>query len=346
MRAVGDVLDIVDAAYDLRQSDSAWLEGIGAACQPLLDSGHGLCVFEFEFRPGQGPRILQAKMLGMPAALEAVYPTVFMRMDSDTKTKPFAHGPCTTASQMLGLRAEFRLNPLMQEYAHHFGIVDSLWITAAEPSGRGIGLHAGRSQIGRASSSTISLWARIGSHLSAGARLRRKLASIENEMSSSAIFNSNGKPQHIDDGLDADSVQRLRTAVKELGEARTLTRGSFRAKKLNLRKGLVDGTWSLIDRFESDGKRYIVAEANQPVPSVGGELTLRERQVVGYAALGHDNKVIAYDLGISHSTVRVLMARAAAKLGVKSRETLIAAYSALDVSIATPEKPPTRRVNG
>ena len=60
-----------------------------------------------------------------------------------------------------------------------------------------------------------------------------------------------------------------------------------------------------------------------PGPS---SFTPRERQVVGYAALGHDNKVIAYDLGIAHSTVKVLMARAAQKLGVGTRAELIAAY--------------------
>jgi DNA-binding NarL/FixJ family response regulator len=84
----------------------------------------------------------------------------------------------------------------------------------------------------------------------------------------------------------------------------------------------------LLDQFESDGRRFIVARENAPRPPGPGALTLRERQVVGYAALGHDNKIIAYDLGIAHATVKVLMARAAMKLGVRSRAEVISTYLA------------------
>ena len=58
------------------------------------------------------------------------------------------------------------------------------------------------------------------------------------------------------------------------------------------------------------------------------EPTERERQLLEYAALGLTNKEIAYDVGVSASTVRVLLARAAKKLGVLSRDQLIAAYEA------------------
>jgi DNA-binding NarL/FixJ family response regulator len=39
---------------------------------------------------------------------------------------------------------------------------------------------------------------------------------------------------------------------------------------------------------------------------------MREQQVVALATLGRTNKFIAYELGLAHSTVRVLMARACA----------------------------------
>ena len=55
-------------------------------------------------------------------------------------------------------------------------------------------------------------------------------------------------------------------------------------------------------------------------------LTEREHQIVALAVLGQHNKLIAYNLGISHSTVRVLMARAARKLGARSRDELIRRY--------------------
>jgi DNA-binding NarL/FixJ family response regulator len=45
---------------------------------------------------------------------------------------------------------------------------------------------------------------------------------------------------------------------------------------------------------------------------------------VAEAALrGLDNKVIAYELGVAHSTVKVLLARAAFKLGCRTRRELV-----------------------
>jgi DNA-binding NarL/FixJ family response regulator len=47
------------------------------------------------------------------------------------------------------------------------------------------------------------------------------------------------------------------------------------------------------------------------------------RQIVASAATGQSTKEIAYELGISHGTVRVLLARACARLGVASRKALL-----------------------
>ncbi|RYZ07804.1 MAG: LuxR family transcriptional regulator [Myxococcales bacterium] len=52
-------------------------------------------------------------------------------------------------------------------------------------------------------------------------------------------------------------------------------------------------------------------------------LSEREHEVVSLAARGLSNKVIASELGVAFSTVRVLMARACSKLGVASRSDLV-----------------------
>jgi DNA-binding NarL/FixJ family response regulator len=80
--------------------------------------------------------------------------------------------------------------------------------------------------------------------------------------------------------------------------------------------------------------QFVAAEPSVPgdpnVPPEGSRprapferLTARERDVVARALRGSANKVIAYDLGLAHSTVRVLMARAATKLGAHSRDELL-----------------------
>ena len=54
--------------------------------------------------------------------------------------------------------------------------------------------------------------------------------------------------------------------------------------------------------------------------------------MVGYAALGHPNKLIAYEMGLSASSIATYLARAAEKLGADSRPALIRAYTGLAVA--------------
>ena len=84
--------------------------------------------------------------------------------------------------------------------------------------------------------------------------------------------------------------------------------------------------WSILDHHEHDGRRYIVAVETTRVGLAA--LSFREREVVAAAAAGQSNKIIAYDLSLSDSTVRVLLSRAAQKLGVKRRRELVAVYLA------------------
>jgi DNA-binding NarL/FixJ family response regulator len=95
-------------------------------------------------------------------------------------------------------------------------------------------------------------------------------------------------------------------------------------------KPLVKAHYTLLDYFERGGKRYLVAVENAPrVPERGlAALSRREQQVVSAAATGRTSKVIAYELGLSNSTVRVLLARAAKRVGAESSRELIAIYRA------------------
>jgi DNA-binding CsgD family transcriptional regulator len=333
-RSTAGALAVVEAAYRVEATDSDWLTGIANACIPQLDRGFGLCAFEYQHIAGDQPRILQASMVNMPEALAEIYPRVYANMDSRVRALPFAHGPCTTASQMLGLRDDFKNNELMQRFAQKFGIYDSLWITAAEPSGWGCGLHAGRARIGPPPRAAIERWSRLGAHLAAAARLRRRwkenVAAAAGAPDAEAVFSGEGRVLHAEGPAAApEALKQLRSAVLAVEGIRARQSTDDDVARLQGWKALVAGRWSLIDSFEENGRRYIVAHENEPRPPGLDALTKRERQIIGYAALGHDNKVIAYDMGIAHSTVRVLVARAASKLGVRSRDDVITAYRSL-----------------
>jgi DNA-binding CsgD family transcriptional regulator len=62
---------------------------------------------------------------------------------------------------------------------------------------------------------------------------------------------------------------------------------------------------------------------NRPGPASIDLLSPREREVVVRAWRGQHNKLIAHEMGLAHSTVRVLLARAATKVGASSRRELL-----------------------
>jgi len=292
-----------------------------------MDRGFGLCAFEFNFSVAHGPRIVRSTLLGVPEALAELYPVVFRSLAPDVKMRPFLTNPCTTASEMTGERRAFKDNALMRQYAQRFGMYDSMWVTAAEPSGWGCGLHAGRPKITTLSARTAAQWTMLGAHLSAALRLRRKLRSCAARADEAAFF-PNGTPSHATGRARENRVlSKLRQSVLQLEQLRTQANVGDQSAALRAWTVLVDARWTLVDQFERDGQRFVVARENEPSPPNIEVLTPRERQIVGYAALGHDNKVIAYDLGISHSTVRVLLARAAAKLHAETREQMLHAYN-------------------
>ena len=72
--------------------------------------------------------------------------------------------------------------------------------------------------------------------------------------------------------------------------------------------------------FDRDGRRFYLARPNLPRVDPTESLSEREMQVARGAALGHSNKLIAYELGITPSTVATHLKSAMAKLKVDSRD--------------------------
>lgn len=84
---------------------------------------------------------------------------------------------------------------------------------------------------------------------------------------------------------------------------------------------LLDGRLSIADRFDRAGRRFVVLRASETACD-SGALTSRERHVLASVALGHANKRIALELGVSESTVSSALRGVAKKLGVRSRVEL------------------------
>jgi DNA-binding CsgD family transcriptional regulator len=115
-------------------------------------------------------------------------------------------------------------------------------------------------------------------------------------------------------------------ARPSIDRARSTARGN-EDEALNLWQGLVAGRWSLIEQFDSDGRRFIVARRNDPHVTDPRALGLRERQVLSYVAMGHPAKLIAYSLGVSPSSVSTTRRTAMRKLGLKTTADIVRLFA-------------------
>ncbi len=95
--------------------------------------------------------------------------------------------------------------------------------------------------------------------------------------------------------------------------------------------------WRLRDAAASELRRLGVrlapaaaARAVAPAPGGSGGLTKREREIAALVAKGRSNKQVAAALFLSEKTIEHHLSRAYAKLGVRSRTELTAAWSADD----------------
>ena len=144
-----------------------------------------------------------------------------------------------------------------------------------------------------------------------------------------AILRPDGRVEQASENAKTPAARMsLRDAALAIEDrARSSLRRKDPDEAPSLWRALVSGRWSLVDRFDSDGRRYLVAGRNDPRARALGALTPREQQVTAYLALGHSNKRIAYKLGLSESTVSEVGRRSLAKLGISSRADLARLYA-------------------
>jgi DNA-binding CsgD family transcriptional regulator len=313
-----DPISVIEAAYRPAPDLRAWLRGVIEAAQADLDDGLGLMAYVFD---GSGDRMNIEECVGQgtPDGLTGRL-TSFLHGAPRIAARVVAFAPpcCTNTQLTRGMPRE--LVPALPP-----GVGDCLGVTGADPTLRGCVLAAPMAKAGSAPARLVARWSRLGGHLAAGLRLRRALGpQPELSLPPEAIVDRRGRIANaIDEAKAPSALESLREAAIAVARAQEQLRGTDSEGAVASWQVLFSGRWSLVDHFDRDGKRYFVARRNDPEVAAPAALTLRERQVVGFAALGHPNKVIAYELGLSVSTVASHLASASRKLGVSSRQALI-----------------------
>jgi DNA-binding CsgD family transcriptional regulator len=82
-------------------------------------------------------------------------------------------------------------------------------------------------------------------------------------------------------------------------------------------RALVAGRWAVVDHFDHDGRRYLVAVRSDESPRAA--LSVVEKQTLTLLARGCSSKLAAYQLGVAPSTIATRLASARRKLGTKTR---------------------------
>lgn len=324
MKHAARMIDCLAASYRLDLDGAAYVGNLVREAAPLLDRGLGIIAYTYDASDPAKPRIDHFAV--SDAFDRAWLPAYYAALETQgfdprrpTGYEAWGHMTCGQASRVPGMR------PFLAAFAHIGGARDTFAVHALDASGRGLWLGAPMRSTKPVSDDDQTLFSRLASHLTSAIRLRR--GAEAGAVQPAAVMSPSGALLHAGDDEVVERREDLRRAALAFDRART--RKAREDVELATRqwRPLVASSWSLLDEFDTDGQRFVVAIDNgPPTRTPPGALSKREHQVLTQAHLGHSNKVIAYELGLSAATVRVLLHRAARKLGVSSRADAIARF--------------------
>ncbi|MBE2254515.1 MAG: hypothetical protein IAE78_33610 [Myxococcus sp.] len=316
---------VIEAAYAVERPTPEWLQGVVSAVAPLLDAGLGVWAGLYDASRPEAFRIGPFASRGVPPDRLELLKAGAEALPWAVIERTFVTRTCGSLSQLLG--ASFLdENPVVEAFEQTWGIADSIGINAQDPTMHGCVLGIPLRARKPVSATFATRWSRLAAHVASGFRLRRQLEQTlaRGLDGAEAVLEPDGALAHAEGAaVDGPARLALRGAAVALDKARAqAARGASPDGAIAEWRPLVEARWTLYDHFERDGRRYYVARKNDPVVPEAG-LTLRERQVSGFAALGHSNKLIAYELGLKPSTVATHLTAAAKKLGLSGRLALI-----------------------
>jgi len=308
------ITGLVRQLYAAEPDERRWLEGVQQAAVEALGQPRILQVgLVHVTADGRGK--MESEIVGPgPDNLrpELVPPQVIRRL--------YCSGPLNWGSRAVIDRDPMMLAALAQLRAE-YDILDGLGIVGMDPSGRALIMSVGVTSRRLAPRVRTAL-TQLAGHMATAYRLRfssAPAAAIVDPTSGELLDHPASEPP---------PSQPLRGAALDIERAQRQAGASPEAA-LGFWKALVDGRWSLVERFESDGRRILVACQNEPETQANRALSESERKVVALVSLSHSQKLVAYELGYSEVVVSRLIKSALTKLGLRSRSQLIELRGAL-----------------
>ncbi|HEY1958760.1 MAG TPA: LuxR C-terminal-related transcriptional regulator [Polyangiaceae bacterium] len=328
MRRGKDLLAIVDAAYTLEGTHQEWLDRLASVTNANIPFRRtlGVVANAYDISDRRRPDLVRDGVAWATDDVDGLKTRWTKLVDFYSKDPERTAAGYGALDEGLGLDIPADGRERLAGVLRDLDMGDVYGVNARNPSGQGcllrVYLPKRFEPLAPAQRRTI---ARIARHVAAAYRLRSRLepdAAVGID-DADAVVKPNGDVAHaVGAARTSEAREELRRAAVRLALVRGRTRFEDPEAAMAHWKALVDARWSLVDHFERDGTRFLVARRNDCQPASIALLTQRERQVVALAAMGQSNKAIAYDLGVATSTVGVLVSRALRRLGLRSRRDL------------------------
>lgn len=334
-----DPISFVEACYDLNASHPDWLRAIAAFAHPLMrartvlayhvDVLHDGLRIEHGAQYGDGDGDVAGRIEALGGSYERCRDGtagIVERFKCKLHTKSFE-----------GLFAEPAEHMLLSEYntraprwVHTLGlpgIRDLFFMVSYHVDGNGATLLVGSlPERGELRPAERAMFQRLSAHVKAGLRLRRRLPQQLRSLEApedGAVLDPCARVVHAEgEARDAEIRALLVQRVRDIDRARTRS-GGRDERALEVWQGLVDGRWSLVERFDADGKRFMLAVKNPEQVTDPRGLSELEARVTRLALRGYSDKLIAYHLGVAEGTASSQLSRALRKLGLESRNELV-----------------------
>ena len=322
------MLQTLEVAYDLSAGEERWVAELLECAEPWLAQRFWTFVATYRRSASGALRVHCFRDTGAPYDVRAAVDGGTADLDDPARDAIYGGFAAHTLSQL------WAVHPAVKEVFDArtpLPTRDLLQITCRSGAGQGVLFGAGLLEPTTFSSAQLMRFSRVAAHVAAAHRLRTLLedepapADLPAHARSEAVIGSDGKLVHAEGEAKTPTArEQLRDAALVIDRARS--RRGLRApgEALEAWKALVAGRWTIVDHFDSDQRRYLVAMVNPPELSVPLALEADEARIAEYAAQGYSQKYIAYELGLDQAEVSRKLRSALAHLGLSRRTDLVA----------------------
>ncbi len=356
-----DPIAFVEACYALGTSETEWLEQLAKVAQPLMNATTVLAYhididasgahIHHAAHAGEGHGDIAARILGIGKLFERQRDgtaSALMRLKTNIFFKSMqAHLEESVEHMLLS-----ELDTYGPRWAYTLGaagVRELLFMINHHIDGHGATYVVGAlPERGKLPPASRELFQQLGAHVKAGLRLRRRLPEQLRSVQATvdgAVLDASARLVHAEgEAREPDVRAVLEQKAREIDTARS-RRGGRDQDALAVWQGLIEGRWSLVERFDRDGKRFLLAHKNAENVRDPRGLTELEARVTRLALRGYSDKLIAYHLGVTEGAVASRLAQALRKLGFSSRVELVRTLGRL-FPLDLPHRSPKRQGDG